>query len=176
MKTITKVGFLIYFLTVSLLGFAGEDPDEKDDKDNRNPTGCRDMGYQFELKTLHLYPQKEGASQSLFFLFNKNDQAVNLYQMHDDESSRSLYLNHVISARQWAVLSTNEKQVKYICTVADPKSRYGKVVDCAENLRVCEFNNVRYGVNNRGNFWLVNSNTRNAAVRDVVRYGIIPGA
>ena len=165
---------MLYLLGVTPLNFAAVDKAEKEDKDNRNPVGCRDVGYQFDLKTLQLLPREAGVNQSMYFIFNKRDKAVNLYQMRDDDSSRSLYLNHVITARQWGVFSTTEKEVKYICTVADSASRYGKVVDCADSLRVCEYANVKYGLNNRGNFWLVNSTSRNAAVRDVVRYGIIP--
>lgn len=148
---------------------------EAEEKDNNKlPLGCRDTGYQFELKTLHLLPGKSGDRQSMYFLFNTLGQPVSLYQMRDEESSRSMYLNHAIHPRQWAVLSTSEKQVKFICTIPDKKSRYGKIVDCSESLTVCEYTNVRYGLNNRGNYWIVNSNTRNGALREVVRYGIIP--
>ena len=99
---------------------------------------------------------------------------MNLYQMLKDDSSNSMYLNHVINARQWAVLSTSEKALKYICTVDDPKMTYGKIVDCAESLKVCEYARVKYGMNNTGNYWLVNSNTSGGAVNEVLHYGIIP--
>ncbi|WED42205.1 endopeptidase IV [Legionella cardiaca] len=146
----------------------------KEAEDTRNPLGCYDTGYQYDLKTLHLYPGKSGERQSMYFLFNTLNQKVNLYQMRDDESSRSMYLNHAINARQWAVLSTSEKKVKYICTVPDGKEEYGKIVDCADAVRVCEYTNVRYGLNNRGNYWIVNSNTRGGAINEVIHYGIIP--
>ncbi|KTC87186.1 hypothetical protein [Legionella brunensis] len=146
----------------------------KEVEDTRNPLGCYDTGYQYDLKTLHLYPGQSGERQSMYFLFNTLNQKVNLYQMRDEESSRSMYLNHSINARQWAVLSTSEKKVKYICTVPDGKEEYGKIVDCAESIRVCEYTNVRYGLNNRGNYWIVNSNTRGGAIYQVIHYGIIP--
>jgi hypothetical protein len=145
------------------------------EKDNgRNPIGCTSVGYQFDMHTLKLLPQDQGRTQSLYFLYNSTGQNITLYQMRDEDSSRSMYMNHRIIAGQWAVLSTTEKQVKFICTVPD-NSRYGKIIDCGEGLRVCEYTNVKYGLNNRGNYWLVNSNSRNGAVADVVRYGIIPG-
>jgi hypothetical protein len=146
----------------------------KEVEDNKNPLGCYDTGYVFDLKTLHLLPGRVGKRQSLYFIFNVLPQPVTLYQMRDDESSRSVYLNHSINARQWAGLSTTEKQVKFICTVPEAKNSYGKIVDCAESLRVCEYTNVRFGLNNKGNFWMVNSNNKNGAVRDVVHYGVIP--
>lgn len=180
MKTIIKIAFLataLLLLSAQPALAAVKDKavkEKKEDKDQRNPLGCRDMGYQFELKSLHLLPKVVGDIQSLYFIFNSLDQPVNLYQMRNDESSRSLYLNHAIRPKQWAVLSTSESEVKFICTIADKKQRYGQVVDCAQSVRVCEYINVKYGLNNRGNFWVVSSNTRDAAVKDVLRYGIIP--
>ncbi|WP_028388069.1 hypothetical protein [Legionella fairfieldensis] len=146
---------------------------EKDD--NRPPTGCHDKGYQFKLKTLHLFPGDKNDNQSLYLMYNGLNQPITLYQMRNEESSRSTYLNHSIGAGEWAVLSTNEKRVKFACTIPDGKSAYGQMVDCSTSLRICEYTNVRYGLNNRGNYWLVNSNSRNGAVSAVVRYGIIPG-
>ena len=144
------------------------------EKEDKSPLGCRDVGYQFELKTLKLLPKEAGARQSLYFIFNARSNNVNLYQMLKDDSTRSMYLNHVITARQWSVLSTSEKELKYICTVDDPKMTYGKIVDCAESLKVCEYARVKYGMNNTGNYWLVNSNTSGGAVNEVLHYGIIP--
>lgn len=178
MKTLIKLAFLAVALLVLQPAYTAKtnkvDKVAKADKDQRNPLGCRDMGYQYELKALHLLPKVAGDIQSLYFIFNNLNQQVNLYQMRSDESSRSLYLNHAIRSKQWAVFSTSESEVKFICTVPDPKQRYGKVVDCGESVRVCEYINVKYGLNNRGNFWVVSSNTRDAAVKDVLRYGIIP--
>jgi hypothetical protein len=147
---------------------------EKKEEDQRNPLGCLDVGYQFDLKVLDLLPGEAGDRQSLYFIFNKLPQEISLYQMLKDDSTRKIPLNHSIRTRQWAVLSTGEKHLKYACTVPDGKSTYGKVVDCAESIKVCEFARVRYGMNNRGNYWLVSSNTRGGAVREVVNYGIIP--
>ncbi len=94
--------------------------------------------------------------------------------MRKEDSTRTLYLNHVIRPRQWAVLSTSEKELKYICTVDDPKLTYGQVIDCSQSIKVCEYARVKYGMNNKGNFWVVNSNTSGGAVREVLNYGIIP--
>ena len=144
-------------------------------EESRAPIGCKNVGYEFDMKTLRLLSQSVGAKQSLYFLYNKRGESVTLYQMLGDESSRSMYLNHKIDAKQWAVLSTSEKKMKYICAIPDGKTPYGKIIDCADSLNVCEYDNVRYGMNNQGNYWLVNSNTRNGAVNAVVHYGIIPG-
>ena len=142
--------------------------------ETRNPIGCYDVGYQFELKTLSLFPGKAGAQQTMYFLLNTSPQRVILYQMLTDESAKSVYLNHMINPNQWAVLATSGKQIRFICATPDPKRRYGKIVDCASTIRVCEYTHVRYGLNNRGNYWIVKSNTRGGAINEVIQYGIIP--
>jgi hypothetical protein len=162
-------GISVLFLLGSGTGFcAWTDPDDK------RPLGCKDVGYQFELRILRILPPETGDKQSLYFIFNTQKQPVNLYQMRQEDSTRSVYLNHVIRPRQWAVLSTSEPEVRYICTINDAKSNYGKVVDCSESLKVCEYARVKYGMNNRGNYWIVDSNSGRGAVNDVLHYGIIP--
>lgn len=143
--------------------------------EQRSPIGCRDVGYEFDLRILKLYPEAAGMQQSLYFMFNKSNDPIALYQMLSEESSRSVPLNHTINGRQWGILSVGEKEVKYICTQPTQESHYGKIIDCASRLKVCEFDNVKYGLNNRGNFWIANDSSRNGAVMDVVHYGIIPG-
>lgn len=170
-----KICFGLFLLcTVYGISSATGDNDMDSDKDTHNPLGCRDMGYRFELKTLQLTAAQIGDRQSLYFILNKLNQPVNFYQMRDTQGSRDLYLNHVLHPQQWGVLSMGEKNLHYICTVNDAAYRYGRIVDCGESLQVCEYNNVVYGMNNRGNYWLVNSNSKNAALREVVRYGMIP--
>ena len=142
---------------------------------NRFPTGCTPVGYQESLKILTLFPGKESALQSMYFFFNKLPETVSLYQMRDNSSVYSTRFNHSIKGNQWAVLATGEPLVKFICTLGDGKSAYGKIVDCADTIKVCEYVHVRFGLNNKGNFWVVDSNSRNGAVSDVVHYGIIPG-
>lgn len=167
------ITFSLLTFTV-LLGYAAPNGKEKEKEDDKYPLGCRDVGYKFDLKVLNLLPEEAGDRQSLYFIFNRLNKPVNLYQMLKNESTRSMYLNHVISPRQWAVLSTSEKNLKYICTIDDAKVSYGKIVDCSDSLKVCEYARVKYGLNNQGNYWLVGSNTRGGAVSEVLHYGIIP--
>lgn len=162
---------MLLLLVVTGVGAAAEKAEKEDDK---NPLGCRDLGYQFELNVLNLLPVDAGERQSLFFIYNRRAQSVNLHQMLKDESTRSLYLNHTIRPHQWAVLSTSEKTLKYICAVDDAKLSDGKVVDCSESLKVCEYARVKYGLNNKGNYWFVDSSSKNSAVQTVLHYGIIP--
>jgi hypothetical protein len=145
-------------------------------KDNaRYPIGCTPVGYQESIKIISLFPGKEGALQSMYFFFNKLPETVSLYQMREKDSEYSTRYNHSIRGNSWAVLATGEPLVKFICTLGDGKASYGKIVDCAETIKICEYVHVKFGLNNKGNFWIVDSNTRNGAVNEVVHYGIIPG-
>lgn len=165
---------LLIVLMWSCVVFAKASDDEKEN--TRYPLGCRDMGYSQELKVLRLQPEPIGERQTLYFLFNSSMNPVSLYHMRDNESMYTVNLSHTMNPKQWAVLASSAHQVNFLCTVPDKafKSSYGKIVDCGDYLKVCEYNNVIFGLNNRGNFWVVKNNTRNGAVGDVVRYGIIP--
>lgn len=174
-----KAGFITCLLG-SLLIFQGAfaapkaNDTVKPEEDMKNPLGCRDVGYKFDLNTVSFLPEEMGERNSLYFVYNKNNKPVKLYQMRNEESSRSMFLNHQIQPRHWAVLSTAEKYLKFICTVEDVKSSYGKIVNCADNLKICEYINVKFGLNTRGDYWLVKSNTKGSAVQQVLYYGIIP--
>lgn len=148
----------------------------KEDKDNdKFPPGCVDTGYEKKLKVLTLLPYQTGERNSLYLVYNSLPQTVNLFQMRDGDSLYSMHLNHSIPANRWAGFSTSEPQLKFLCTVADrARGEYGKIIDCGEALKVCELTKVVFGLNNRGNLWMVKGNTRNGAMREIVRYGIIP--
>ena len=150
--------------------------EQVDLKDNaRYPIGCTPVGYKESLKIISLFPGKEGALQSMYFFFNQLPDTVSLYQMREKDSEYSTRYNHTIKPNSWAVLATGEPLVKFICTLGDGKDSYGQIVDCAQTIKICEYVHVKFGLNNKGNFWIVDSNTRNGAVNEVVHYGIIPG-
>ncbi len=142
--------------------------------ESKSPLGCRDQGYHYNINVLEIEPEAEGDRQSLYFLYNRLNKPVNLYQMLGDNSVRSMPLNHVINGQQWSVLSTSQKQMKYICAVDETPTKHGKVVSCADTIKVCEYARVKYGLNNKGNYWFSSSTNRNRAVADVLHYGIIP--
>jgi hypothetical protein len=146
-----------------------------DKQESRFPIGCTPVGFEQSLKVLSLYPGKEGALQSMYFFYNKLPQTISMYQMRDKDSEYSTRFNHTIQGNSWAVLAVGEPKVKFICTLGDGKTSYGQIVDCADTVKVCEYVHVKFGLNNKGNFWIVDSNTRNGAVSEVVHYGIIPG-
>lgn len=147
---------------------------QKEDE-NRYPIGCLDTGYYYKMKTITLMPHEKGTNdQGMYFFHNISNQPVDMYQMRGEESDRSLYLNHTIKPNQWAVLATSENTVRFICARPVAKKSYGQVVDCTDHVKICQFTNVRFGLNNKGNYWIVDNTDRNSAVRGVVYYGIIP--
>lgn len=142
---------------------------------SKSPLGCRDLGYQFELNVLSLTPAPTEDNQFLFFVYNQSNRPINLYQMMKQEnSSRSVGLNNVIYPGQWGALATSAQDLKFMCSVDATKSTPGQLVNCADNLKVCEYARVKFGMNNRGNYWIVRSNSRGGAVNQVLYYGIIP--
>jgi hypothetical protein len=144
-------------------------------KDNaKNPLGCQNVGYQFDLNIVKLMPYEVSAKQSMYFFYNKSNQSIRLYHMRYEDSVQSTRLNNEIKPSEWGVLSTSEKQVKFLCAIQSKDNVYGSVVNCEEVIKVCEFPKVKYGLNNTGNYWLIDSTTRGSALSAVVRYGIIP--
>jgi hypothetical protein len=169
-------GFSTQLLAVAQSKKKFEDAQQKAAREEtRFPIGCTPVGFQQHLKVLSLFPGKEGALQSLYFFYNKLPQTISLYQMLDEESEHLTRVNHTIGPNQWAALATGSPLVRFICTLGDGKQSYGKIVDCADTIKVCEYVHVKFGLNNKGNFWVSDGNTRNGAVNDVVHYGIIPG-
>jgi hypothetical protein len=176
MNNIYKIATFLTAFLVTNISFAESAQAYEDSIKStiKSPLGCRDVGYKFYLNTLKIMPEDVGDRQSLYFVYNKLNTNINLWQMLKSNSTRSAYLNRNIIANNWAVLATGEKEVHYICTVSDNKSKFGKIVDCSKSVKVCEYARVKFGLNNKGNFWLVKSASRGHAVGEVVRYGIIP--
>jgi hypothetical protein len=147
---------------------------EKVEDTSKNPLGCRDVGYAYDLDTLQILPHSVGDKQSLYFFYNNLSQPVKLYHMVGDNAGHSTFLNHTIRPRQWAALATGEPKLKYLCAIKAEGSSLGNMVSCKDSIKVCEFARTRFGLNNKGNFWIVQGNTRAGAVSEVVHYGIIP--
>jgi len=140
----------------------------------KSPLGCRDLGYHYALNSLVITPHTATENQSLYFFYNQRSQPVRLYHMLGDKTGRSTFLNHTIEPHQWAALATGLPELKYLCATHADKDNLGTMVPCQDSIKVCEFARVRFGLNNRGNYWIVKGNTRNGAVAEVVHYGIIP--
>lgn len=166
----------IIYIGALMLGacFLCTSPKAEEKENNNFPLGCHNVGYYYKLNSVALKPDSVNARQSLYFFFNSEKVPLNLYQMRDGDSQYSMHYNHLINPQQWAAFATDAREMKFICTVPDANSPYGKIVDCSSAVKICEFDAVRFGLNNRGNVWVVHSNTKNGALSGVVHYGIVP--
>ena len=138
------------------------------------PRNCQSGGYNFYLKTLRVTPGSIGGRNSLYLFYNNSDKAIKLYHMHDKDHFFNVYLNNTIRPNRWAVFASNEKEINYVCTQSERGKEFGKIVSCKDFLKICEYPKVRFGINTRGNLWIVSNVSENSAVRGIVRYGIIP--
>lgn len=171
MKKIVRSAVLI-MIGVSLFssGLARSNPEDE----HKMPNGCRQVGYAFKYKQLMLYPEKAGLALSVYFMYNKSEYPVRLYQTRGDEDAYFSHLVNTIQPGRWGALSVDDKFMKFICTKVESRSNYGRITDCQDLLQVCEWDNVLFGVNNRGNYWAVTSNSRSGAMRIINRtHGIL---
>ncbi len=175
MKKIVQLILTTITIANSLAIFASAESYENSFQSKiKSPLGCKDVGYKYRLNTVSFLPEMVGERQSLYFVYNKLNKPINLYQMLKSSSTRNTFLNNTIKPTSWTVLATSEKELNYICTISDNKEKFGKVVDCSKSLKICEYTRVKFGLNNQGNYWLGNGTARGSAVGSVVRYGIIP--
>ncbi len=137
------------------------------------PRGCHNEGYAFHYKTLTLLPAKAGNYDSVYFIYNKSNSTINLYQLKDANEHLGLNINNKIKPHKWGVYSPDEEQVRFACSIPSSKYDHGKLIDCRKALKVCEYTKVKYGLNNRGNYWMARSTTKNGAIRRSVIIGVL---
>lgn len=137
------------------------------------PRGCHDEGYSFTHKSLTLMPSKAGKNDSVYFIYNNSEQTLNLFQLKSEKENMGLNINNKIEPFHWGVYSTDESLVRFACSVPSPVYDHGQLINCQKALNVCEYTNVKYGLNNRGNYWMSRSNTKNGALKRVNRLGVL---
>ena len=137
------------------------------------PRGCHNEGYTYHHKALTLLPAKAGNSDSVYFIYNKSPSTVNLYQLKTADEHMGININNKIRPYSWGVYSSNESMVKFACSTPSDKYDHGKLVGCQQTLKVCEYTNVKYGLNNRGNYWMSRSDTKSNSLRRVNKIGVL---
>lgn len=137
------------------------------------PHGCRSVGYSFQNYLLVLKPKSSGGSQSIYFIHNKSQHAVKFHHMKTGEEAYVMHLNNQVAADQWGVIAVDAKRVKLICSKPSEQSKHGRIVDCRQVIQLCEYNNVKFSVINQGSYWAIKSNVRKAAIRGIVKQGIL---
>lgn len=165
-------GISFVLLTILLLPNISMAAKVKNDE-AKFPGGCVAKGYSFKYKVLELYPESAGQSHSLYFMHNRTGSSLRLFQMRTGDEPYVMHLNNTIRPKAWGVFSSDEKQVKFICAKPAKKRGYIKILDCEKALAVCEYPNVKYGINNYGNYWAVRSSSKFGARNSVRWQGIL---
>lgn len=137
------------------------------------PRGCHKEGFTYHHNVLTLLPAKAGNHDSVYFIYNKSPNTISLYQLKSVDEHKGLNINNKIRAKQWGVYSSDEDQVRFACSIPSAKYDHGKLIDCGKVLDVCEYTHVKYGLNNRGNYWMARSSSKNGAVRRAMHIGIL---
>lgn len=97
------------------------------------PGGCIPTGFSFKYYVLHLHPNKAGNSQFMYFIHNKSNKAVTLYQMRTGDEAYIMHLNNRISPNRWGAYAAKEKEVKFICTYSHFSHHFNKFFDFCHN-------------------------------------------
>lgn len=162
-------------MTALMLVVSGElfaKQEDDDDPTQRFPSGCYQQGFDFKYQVLQLHPPKAGNEQSMYFIHNLSmSSPVSLYQMRTGDEPFIMHINNEIAPNQWGVFASDEAIDRFICTVPERGSQYGKIVDCKTILDVCEYTNVKFSSINAGNYWVVESSGMRSAQRSVINQG-----
>lgn len=137
------------------------------------PKGCYQQGFVFEDNTLTLLPPKAGNTDSVYFIYNHSPTTLNLYELQQAKNHLGINANNKIAPYEWGVYSSDQTKVRFACTIPDKTYAHGKLVDCQQKLNVCEYTHVKYGVNNRGNYWMARSASKNAAIKRAIYIGVL---
>lgn len=84
-----------------------------------------------------------------------------------------LHTNTSIKPSSWSAFATDEKNMKFICVHKSNNIAGYEVVNCKNNLKLCEFKYARFGTNHRGNYWLVKNKSMRGAFRGARWHGIL---
>ena len=108
---------------------------------------------------------KPGQDRSIISVIPYNQEIIHIIQEYKHRKYNS-------KTKEFSMLNED------IGSFKDKLHDYGYTwTDNKENLISNNNDNnarVKYGLNNKGNYWLVGSNTSGGAVNEVLHYGIIP--
>lgn len=136
------------------------------------PSGCRDMGYAFNSDVLVLSPEAKPGSdrvQTLYFVYNTSHRGVYMEADVDKRDKYAARYANTIQGQQWGVLAVSSARMIFRCS----SESYGDrdLVPCGDVVRLCQYNNVKFGETNQGTYWVVPSQSRQQAIRQTAREG-----
>ncbi len=138
--------------------------------------GCRDIGHSYVHGALSLQPgYQEERKQSIYFIQNTSPYTV---KMERDRTGKSKKIRpsfqNTIKPNQFGVLAMSMDNLKLSCAHKSNYAHgYGDAygaststrdsVNCANVLKVCEYNRARLSPNAHGTYWMIHSAPKNVA-------------
>jgi hypothetical protein len=140
------------------------------------PHGCKEVGIEFHGKDLMLKPENIEDPQTLYLFFNQTKNKVKMQYQSKEEALVSPEWRTLIKPRRWAAFAMNQTQMRFACYVVKGRKKRRKRVQvyCSDVLRTCHYPRAKFSLGNRGNYWVAENRSRNRAVRDAIRKGILP--
>lgn len=168
---------IIFSIMLFSLGFAAKKASVKDptkEPVQAYPTGCSPIGFKFSNGVLVLAPvhKAEAQQQVIYFIQNKSKQDILFTDQRDSNLPYIMHNNNSLKSNLWAVFAADSK-TKFICSKTDKAQTVQSILDCEDLVKVCEYANVKFALNNRGNYWATSNMSMSEAIREIVHQGIL---
>lgn len=139
----------------------------------RYPLGCKPVGYSFQYFNVMFKPTAKYHPQTLYFVKNISNRDINMMQARKGDEDYVVYMRNTIKPNRWSALALDEKNAKFICTNKNKKQKTHAVVNCRKVLDICEFTQVRFGTNHRGNYWVTHNKSMRGAYNATKWHGVL---
>lgn len=138
------------------------------------PTGCKLVGYGFSNGVLVLTPYHKNIEQKqvVYFIQNTSKQEILFSDLRDPSAPYIMHHNNTLKPDQWAVFAA-DKITKFICSNNNKTPNLQSIVDCENTVKVCEYANVKFALNNRGNYWATTNLSMSGAVTEIIQQGVL---
>lgn len=136
------------------------------------PHGCRELGYEFKGPLLVLKPVSEETSQTLYLLHNSSHNKLVLELVHLPEQPFIPNFANEVHGDQWAALAMDRQIMQFRCQKMLGGGRT-QSVSCENTVEACQYTRAKFASNNRGNYWVENSNSKIGVVRTAITKGIL---
>jgi len=138
------------------------------------PTGCKQVGFGFSNGVLVLEPYHKNIEQKqvVYFIQNTSKQEILFSDQQDPDAPYIMHHNNTLKPDQWAVFAA-DKITRFICSNNNKIQTLQSIVDCENTIKVCEYANVKFALNNRGNYWAATNLSMSGAVTEIIHQGVL---
>lgn len=161
------------FIILSLISLLSTGASAKSESGPRFFSGCNEVGHEFDNGQLALKPVfKTEENQVVFLLhnFSENDVTIKL----SPTKITTIYPSweRILEVDRWAAFATDKENLSFSCFTKDGAENSIEI-NCQEALEVCQYENSKFGPQNRGNYW-ISENLSKIETRDrVIKSGIL---